>query len=150
MQETTAKFESWAIVEIMGHIKVAGMATTQNFGNTVMLRVDIPETAKHPAHTQMYGMGSIFSIKPCDEQTATAHAEAWQVQPIMEYNVAQSVRKQAETMAQTIIDQAGTKQLNTSDPFPDSEISGEYSEHGRKGYFGGDDDFEEDDDDFPL
>jgi hypothetical protein len=134
----------------MGHIKVAGMATTQNFGNTVMLRVDIPETAKHPTHTQMYGMGSIFSIKPCDEQTAKAHAEVWQVQPIMEYSVAQSVRKQAETMAQQIIDGANTKQLNSSDPFPDSEESDDYKEHGRRGRFDYDDFEEDDDDDLPL
>lgn len=48
MQQEITKFESWAIVEIMGHIKVAGMCTTQNFGNTVLLRIDIPETSHHP------------------------------------------------------------------------------------------------------
>lgn len=105
MQQETAKFESWAIVEIMGHIKVAGMCTTQNFGNTVMLRVDIPETSHHPAHTQMFGMGSIFSIKPCDEQTAIDHAEVWQVTPVIEYSAKVAIAKRAKEMAIELIDQ---------------------------------------------
>lgn len=133
MQQETAKFESWAIVEIMGHIKVAGMCTTQNFGNTVMLRVDIPETDQHPAHTQMYGMGSIFSIKPCDEQTACAHAELWQVTPIIEYSVKVSVSKRAERLARDIIDSQGVGKIGAgpADVTEDEDYEEEeYDENG--------------------
>lgn len=98
--EQPIKFESWAIVEIMGHTKVAGMCQTQNFGNTVMLRVDIPETDNHPAHTKMYGMSSIFSISPVDQETATAHANVFNVSPIVAYEVELSIRKKALARAE--------------------------------------------------
>jgi len=93
MENTTEQFENWAIIEIMGHIKCAGMARTMTFGSTVFLRVDIPETTKQPAHTKMYGMGSIFSISPVTEEVARSHAEAWNLQPIIEYNVQQAYQK---------------------------------------------------------
>ena len=94
---TTDKFESWAIVEIMGHVKLAGMATTQVFGSTVMLRVDVPETEQQPAHTQYYGMGSIYSLKPCDEQVARLHANVLNVSPITDYRVQSYIVSRLET-----------------------------------------------------
>ena len=93
MELAQEKFESFAIVEIMGHTKIAGMATTMQFGNTVMLRVDVPETSKQPAFSKMYGMSSIFSISPVDEATAIAHAEALEVKPIMVWEVERSIDK---------------------------------------------------------
>lgn len=108
MEETTSKFESWAIVEIMGHVKLAGMATTQTFGDTVLLRIDVPETDKQPAHTVMYGMKSIYSLKPCDEHTARLHAEVLNVNPITEYDVKLHIEKRVKHEAQMQID----RQLN--------------------------------------
>lgn len=40
-----AQFEGWALVEIMGHQRVAGYVTTQAFGSTVMFRVEQQEVA---------------------------------------------------------------------------------------------------------
>lgn len=96
MEALQEKFESFAIVEIMGHTKIAGMATAMQFGNTVMLRVDVPETSKQPAFSKMYGMSSIFSISPVDEVTAKAHAEALEVKPIMVWEVERSIDKRVQ------------------------------------------------------
>lgn len=112
---TTDKFESWAIVEIMGHVKLAGMATTQVFGSTVMLRVDVPETDLQPAHTQYYGMGSIYSLKPCDEQVARLHANVLNVSPITDYRVQSYIDKQVRNEVQIQVD----KRLN---PAPTSDF----------------------------
>jgi hypothetical protein len=112
--ENLDKFESWAIVEIMGHVKLAGMATTQVFGSTVMLRVDIPETEIQPAHTQYYGMGSIYSLKPCDEHTARLHAAVLNVNPIVEYDVARSINKKVNSLVQEELDRRSNPQLMES------------------------------------
>jgi hypothetical protein len=103
--ENTEKFEHWAIVEIMGHIKCAGMARTMTFGSTVFLRIDIPETTKQPAHSKMYGMGSIFSISPVSEEVARSHAEAWNLQPIIEYNVQRAYQKRFEAAVSEAVSQ---------------------------------------------
>lgn len=108
---TTGKFESWAIVEIMGHVKLAGMATTQVFGSTVLLRVDIPETEQQPAHTQYYGMNSIYSLKPCDEETARLHAKVLNVTPIMEYEVRYHINKRVSKEVQEEVDRRMNPQL---------------------------------------
>ena len=42
-QEEQAKFEGWAIVEMMGHQREIGFVTTQAFGQAVMFRIDTPD-----------------------------------------------------------------------------------------------------------
>ena len=126
MEQTTEKFEAHAIVEIMGHTKLAGMCKTVPFGSTVMLRVDIPETTQHPSHTKMYGMSSVFSITPVDEKTALAHAESWQVQPILAYDVKASFQKQFNAA----VDAKVTKKLNQLEGKSNEENEIEYDEDG--------------------
>jgi hypothetical protein len=98
--EQQGQVETWALVEIFGHTKLAGFCKTEAFGTTVMLRVDVPDLPERkrersgyrdadgnysdtlqkfeetlpaePGYTRYYGMGSIFSITPCTEATARA------------------------------------------------------------------------------
>jgi len=41
--EAQAKFEGWAVVEIMGHNREIGFVTTEYFGGPALFRVDQPE-----------------------------------------------------------------------------------------------------------
>lgn len=43
MEQTQAKFEGWAIVELMGHQREVGFVTTQYFGDKAMFQIDSPE-----------------------------------------------------------------------------------------------------------
>jgi hypothetical protein len=43
MENDQAKFEGWAIVELMGHQREAGFVTTEAYGQAVLFRVDVPE-----------------------------------------------------------------------------------------------------------
>lgn len=58
MPEEQAKFEGWAIVEMMGHQREIGFVTTQAFGQAVMFRIDTPDlperefVLKTPEYTQ--------------------------------------------------------------------------------------------------
>lgn len=49
------KFESWAIVELFGHQKIAGRVAEQQIAGTVMLRVDVPEADGQAGFTRFYG-----------------------------------------------------------------------------------------------
>jgi hypothetical protein len=69
---TTKTFESWAIVEIMGHKKFAGFVTEQSIGGLPFVRVDVPEIGELPAFTKFFGGMSIYCITPCTEETAIA------------------------------------------------------------------------------
>lgn len=61
----------WAIVEIMGHRRHAGLAQeVQRFG-AAMLRLDIYGTGDtQPRRTYFYGGSAIFSYVPCQEAGA--------------------------------------------------------------------------------
>jgi hypothetical protein len=85
-------FASWAIVEVMGHTRVAGKVTEEAIAGVNMLRVDIPQVTKKsfiydyaqakqiatettiPAYTRYFGGTSIFSITPCSEEIAASAA----------------------------------------------------------------------------
>ncbi|KAA6459608.1 hypothetical protein DYQ86_15935 [Acidobacteria bacterium AB60] len=43
MESQTARFEGWALVELMGHQREAGYVTTQYFGDKAMFQIDVPE-----------------------------------------------------------------------------------------------------------
>lgn len=93
MEQTTEQFDAWALLEIMGHTKVAGKARTVPFGSTVMVHVDIPETTTQPTFTKWYSMSSIFSITFVTQELAQMHAEAYKIHPITEYSVLAALEK---------------------------------------------------------
>lgn len=100
MEQTQAKFEGWAVVEMMGHQREIGFVTTEYFGSAALFRVDTPEiperdlTTKRPeyldtdqgyklcpagskvrrpsipAKTRLVSPGSLYAITPCTEETA--------------------------------------------------------------------------------
>ena len=43
METEQAKFEGWAIVEMMGHQREIGYVTTEAYGVAVLFRIDVPE-----------------------------------------------------------------------------------------------------------
>lgn len=73
-------FETWAIVEIMGHRQFAGFVCEQAVGGQSFVRVDVPgvpaegKSEAMPAFTKLFGPGSIYCISPCTEETARAFA----------------------------------------------------------------------------
>lgn len=67
-------FESWAVVEIMGHKQLAGRVTEEPIAGVNMLRIDIPEAGDHPPQTVYHGGAAIYAIHPCSEEVARSAA----------------------------------------------------------------------------
>jgi hypothetical protein len=85
-EQPSQTFHSWAIVEIMGHVKIAGLVSEQPIAGCNMLRIDVPETESQQAFTKYYGGSSIYSITPVDETTARIAAKGHQVAPVNAWN----------------------------------------------------------------
>lgn len=72
------KFETWAVVEVMGHRRHAGFVSELTIGGTSFIRVDVPEVVAGgetlPAFTKILGAQSIYAMTPCTEETARAFA----------------------------------------------------------------------------
>lgn len=79
---TTAEvFDDWAILELMGHRRLAGRVTEVSQFGTAMCRIDIP-MANGAMLTQYYGGPSIYCLTPTTEEIARAVAAANQPQPV--------------------------------------------------------------------
>lgn len=110
MEETQqAKFEGFAVIELMGHNKEIGYVTTQYFGGPALFRVDRPELSERefelkrpqyvdhkwcpagakvkrpalPAKTALIGPPAIFRITPCTELMAIEAIEEMMAPPLI-------------------------------------------------------------------
>ncbi|MGR9252710.1 hypothetical protein [Rhizobium leguminosarum] len=64
---TSEVFESWAIVELMGHRKRPGYAKEVELAGGKMLRIDIP-VSDGDSVTEFYGTPAIYAIRPATEE----------------------------------------------------------------------------------
>lgn len=75
------KADEWAIVELMGHVKLAGRLTeVERFGSK-MGRLDIPQDDGNYI-TQFFGGGSVYRITAVSEDVAKAVAKGNQSHPV--------------------------------------------------------------------
>ena len=79
-------FKQWAIVELFGHARIAGLLTEQTIGGSSIVRVDVPEFVSEgqtfPSVTRLLGQASIYGITFVDEATATIAAREIRYQPV--------------------------------------------------------------------
>lgn len=83
--EQEQRFESWCIVELFGHQKLAGMVAEAQIGGCSFIRVDVPEVHDQPAFTRFYGEKAIYSITPVSEEVARAAMGYMRVRPVATY-----------------------------------------------------------------
>lgn len=76
------KFEIWALVELMGHNKIAGRVTEHKFGNQSMLRVDVPSVGNLPAFSKIIAVNAIYAINPLSESDAIQYASHIKANPL--------------------------------------------------------------------
>lgn len=81
------KLETWALVELFGHQKIAGMVTEQTIAGGSFLRVDVPAMDGAQGFTRFYGASAIYALTPTTEGIARRAVHALQVRPISVYGV---------------------------------------------------------------
>lgn len=87
MSEQTA-FEGWAILELMGHRKLAGYVTEQQIGGAAFLRIDVPGAGSEKGATQLYAPGAIYCITPTTEEIVKSVAGRFKVAPVSQWELA--------------------------------------------------------------
>jgi hypothetical protein len=81
-------FEGWAVLELMGHRKLAGKISEQAVGGGSMLRIDMycGEEEK-PTATQFYGVQSVYCLTPSTEELCRQYAAQCVPQPVARYEL---------------------------------------------------------------
>lgn len=82
-------FDAWAIVELMGHRKLAGRVSEQIIAGCPLLRIDVPESEKAAGFTTFYGASSIYSLTPTTEAICRAFSAAHRERPVQAYELPQ-------------------------------------------------------------
>lgn len=78
-------FEGWGIVELMGHVRLAGRVSPAPMYGTELIRIDVPEA---DSFTTQYASGaSLYRLTPCSEEVARAVAGANQVIPVHPWEI---------------------------------------------------------------
>lgn len=90
MEQEQKPFEAWAIVELMGHRRLAGKVTEQQIAGAQFLRLDIPMSPEGEMITQFYGPSSVYCITPTTREIATGVALRNRPQPVSPWELQQA------------------------------------------------------------
>jgi hypothetical protein len=87
MGETEAGYEGWAIMELMGHRKLAGRVSEATIGGASFIRLDIPKEGGLDFATQFYAPAAVYCITPATEALARQYASNFQPRPVTRYEL---------------------------------------------------------------
>lgn len=87
--ETGKGYEGWAVLELMGHRRLAGKLSEQVVGGGSFIRLDVPGDGDTWTATQFYAPAAVYCITPTTEAIARrvaassrpAPVTAWELQP---------------------------------------------------------------------
>ena len=80
------KSEMWGIIDLFGHVKIAGQIGDYALGGESFVRVDVPAVEEIPAHTRLFGKGAIYSISFTGQEIAEAAARRLRSTPVSVYD----------------------------------------------------------------
>jgi hypothetical protein len=81
-------FESWAILELMGHRRLGGFVREVQIAGTGLLRIDVPGDVDGEVQaTQFYSPSSLYCMTPCTEATAREVARMTRPAPVQRWEL---------------------------------------------------------------
>lgn len=87
MAESSDAFEGWAILELMGHRRLAGYVREQEIAGAGMLRLDIHDQDGEVV-TQFYSPAALYCLTPTTEEIARKLGERLRPAPVQRYELA--------------------------------------------------------------
>lgn len=80
-------FSGWAILELMGHRRLAGMLSEVEVGGGKFVRIDVPGAGQEWAATQFYSPAAVYCITPTSEATAREVARSCIPAPVQRWEL---------------------------------------------------------------
>jgi hypothetical protein len=78
-------FDSWAVLEKYGHVRMAGRVTEEERFGVKMGRIDVPQGDGFVTH--YFHGSSVYGLTPCSEEAARAVAARTSVAPVHQYEL---------------------------------------------------------------
>lgn len=86
MSEQQETFEGWAILELMGHRRLAGRVSQAELAGAAFIRIDIPSGDGDIA-TQFYAPAALYCLTPTTEAIARQVAMNYQPEPVTRWEL---------------------------------------------------------------
>jgi hypothetical protein len=86
-QTAEERFATWAILELMGHRRLAGHVQEVQIAGAGFLRLDIPPAGDDPGRTQYVSPASVYAMHPTTEDTARRAAAEWRPAPVQPWEL---------------------------------------------------------------
>ena len=83
-------FEEWAVLELMGHRKLAGKVTEQTIGSATFIRIDVPGQKGEVTATQFYNPSAIYCMTPTTEKLARRMSAYNKPEPVTRWELPES------------------------------------------------------------
>jgi hypothetical protein len=108
------RFEGWAILELMGHRRLAGWVTETELAGQGVLRLDVPREGAADDDgwlaTQFYAPSALYCLTPTSEETARAVAARSAPEPVHRWEL---------PAAPAVPVPAAADEIPDDDPWPD-------------------------------
>ncbi|HUV08434.1 MAG TPA: acetyltransferase [Spirochaetia bacterium] len=80
-------FEEWAILELMGHRRLAGLVREETIGSASFIRIDVPDGNGGFSATQFYNPASVYCMTPTTQGMAEQVAARERPQPVQQWEL---------------------------------------------------------------
>ncbi len=87
MEKFDSTFDCYAVVELMGHLKLAGHVTEAQIGGQSFLQIDVPKPDGEIEYTRYFGASAIYSITPVTKEVALAVAQRSNQKPAFAWDL---------------------------------------------------------------
>lgn len=90
-------FSGWAILELMGHRKLAGHVTSVEIAGKGMLRIDVPANdGQGMTATQFYSPEALYCLTPTSEEIARRISINIQPEPVVRWMLPELPKEELE------------------------------------------------------
>ena len=89
MAQAATAFEGWAILELMGHRRLAGWVSETMIAGGSFVRIDVPGETNAPdfSATQFYSPSAVYCITPTTEEIAKGVAVGNRPMPVTRWEL---------------------------------------------------------------
>lgn len=75
-------FEHWGILEIMGHVRFAGLIRERTIAGTGFVEIEVPAVEGRSAFSKVFGTNAVYCITPTTQEIARAAASEFRARPL--------------------------------------------------------------------
>lgn len=95
------QFEEWAILELMGHRKLAGLVKEQTIGSASFIRIDVPDKDGNYVATQYYNPSAVYCMTPTTKEMAIQFASRHTPAPVARWELPPALLPEKDYIEET-------------------------------------------------